>query len=120
MSGWEPISVTRYEYDDSDRLIGAWVEREPEFSRDDVQALIAFIEMGRVGPHGHPMNEATAREGDPSNNEREWDWFVDLPEVDFAQRALDQAREAYKQTYPDADMGSLKWRVEKRLRATEP
>ena len=116
LSGWEPVAVTRYEYDEAGRLAGSWVEREPEFSRADVEALIAFIEKGRVGSHGYPMSEATAREGDPSNHDREWDWFVDLPEVDFAQRALDQARESYKQMYPDADMGARLFRVEKRYR----
>lgn len=116
LSGWEPVSVTRYEYDDAGRLVGTWTERESEFSRTDVEALIAFIEKGRVGPHGHPMSEATAREGDPSNHDREWDWFVDLPEVDFAQRALDQAKATYRQDFPDADMGALLWRVEKRER----
>ncbi len=115
LSGWEPRSVTRYEYEEG-VLVGSVTEREPEFSRIDVEALLAYIESQRVGPHGHPMSEALSRAGDPQNHDREWDWVVDLPVVDFAQAALDREKLAYRTAHPNADMGSLKWAVTRRFR----
>lgn len=116
MSGWEPVTVTRYEYDDAGRLEASVTEREPEWSRADVESLIAFREAQRVGPHGHEMSVAVDPLGDPSNPAREWDWVVPLPVKDFAQEALDREKKRYSDTYPDADMGALRWRVEKRQR----
>lgn len=113
MSGWEPTSVTRYEYEDG-VLVGSVTEREPEWSRTDVESLIALLEAQRVGAHGHPMDEATSRDGDPSNPERKWDWHVPLPTKDFAQEALDLRKKQYREAYPDADLSSMLWRVEKR------
>lgn len=115
LSGWEPIEVTRYEYEDG-LLVGAVTEREPEFSRVDVEAFVALLESKRVGPHGHPMSEAVSPLGDPSNPAREWDWRVPLPVKDFAQDALDREKKRYKEAYPDADLGSLMWLVEKQER----
>lgn len=113
LSGWEPKEVTRYEYENG-LLVGSVTEREPEFSREDVEAFIAYKESLRVGPHGHPMSEAVSPLGDPSNPNREWDWNVPLPVKDFAQDALDRAKKRYKDQYPDADLGALRWLVEKR------
>lgn len=95
------------------RLSGSVTEQEPEFSREDVEAFIALLEAKRVGPHGHPMSEAVSPLGDPSNPAREWDWNVPLPVKDFAQDALDRAKKRYKDQYPDADLGALRWLVEK-------
>lgn len=95
------------------RLVGSVTERDPEFSRVDVEALLAYTESQRVGQHGHPMSEAISPLGDPSNPDREWDWHVPLPVKDFAQDELDRVKKRYKDAYPDADLGSLLWRVEK-------
>lgn len=108
------MAVTRYEYDDAGRLVGSWVEREPEWSRADVEALVALLESRRVGAHGFALSEATSRDGDPSNPEREWDWHVPLPTFDFAQAALDREKKRYLEAYPDADFDAMLWRVEKR------
>lgn len=116
MSGWEPVEATTYEYDDYGRLVGSVTEREPEWSREDVEALIALMEAKRVGPHGHPMDEAVSRDGDPSNPDRKWDWVVPLPTVDFPQQALDREKKRYSKSYPDAEVEALRWRVEKRER----
>lgn len=115
LSGWEPREVTTHEYQDG-VLVGSVTERDPEFSRTDVEALIAYLETKRVGPHGHPMSEAVSPSGDPSNPAREWDWHVPLPTLDFAQAELDRVKKQYKDQYPDADTGALLWRVEKRAR----
>ena len=116
MSGWEPVEVTRYEYDDAGRMVASWTEREAEFSREDVEAMLAFQEMQRVGPHGHPMSEATSPEGDPSNRDRKFTWVVPPPDLDFAQDALEKAIDKFKKTYPDANPNAYKFRVEKRER----
>lgn len=110
------MAVTRYEYDDEGRLLGSWTEREPEWSRADVEALIAYKESQRTGPHGHPMDVATSRAGDPANPTREWDWHVPLPTLDYATSALEKAKSKYKKNYPDADMSALMWRVEQKKR----
>lgn len=91
--------------------------REPEWSRDDVVALAAVVERREMtGSHGHPITDAMSPDGDPSRMERKWDWHVPLPSVDFAQRAIDRARDAYARKYPEADMGAMRWRVEKQQR----
>ena len=113
LSGWEPVTATTYEYDDAGRLIGSVTEREPEWSRADVEALVAHRERGRVGPHGQPMSEATSQLANPSNRERGWDYEVDVY-TDFAQQKLTQEKDAFKRAYgDDADMSALAWIVRK-------
>ena len=139
LSGWEPGEFTRYEYERREapelnlrwgwlravhawlwravnpyRLLGSVTEREPEWSRSDVESLIAFMQTKRVGSHGFPMDVATSPLGDPSNPEREWEWHVPLPSVDYPSQELAKARKKYSDAYPDADMSALLWRVEKR------
>lgn len=97
-------------------LVAAVTEQEPEWSRADVESLIAYAETKRVGAHGHPMSDAVSRLGDPSNPQREWDWVVPLPMKDFAQEALNSEVKRYRDAYPDADITSLKFAVEKRYR----
>ena len=107
--------VTRYEHEDG-MLVGSVTEREPEWSRTDVEALVAYLETQRVGSHGYPMVEAISPDGDPSNPERKWDWEVPLPVLDFAQAELDKVTKDYAKRYPDADMRALRFRVQKRPR----
>lgn len=97
-------------------MIEAVTEREPEYSRTDVEALIAYMETQRVGPHGYSMTEAISPDGDPSNPDRKWDWAVPLPVLDFAQAELDKVTKDYANRYPDADMRALRFRVEKQPR----
>ena len=113
MSGWEPAEVTRYEYDDADRMVGSVTEREPEWSRTDVEALIAYLEVGRVGSHGQPMAEATSPLADPANRDRRWGYEVDVY-TDFAAKAETQFKEAFKRTYgDDVDMSDYRFIVRK-------
>lgn len=113
MSGWEPTEVTRYEYDDDGRVVASVTEREPEWCRADVEALIAFIEMGRVGPHGQPMSEATSREADPSNPDRTIGYEVEVW-TDFAAKTLSEYKARYKAQYgDDVNMDELKFIVKK-------
>lgn len=113
MSGWEPVEATRYEYDDDGRLSGSVTQREAEWSRTDVEALIAYIDLHRVGPHGQPMGEATSQDGNPSNRERKWDYVAE-PWTDFAARALAKAKHEFKQSYgDDAPVEEIIWQVKR-------
>lgn len=80
---------------------------EPRFRPDDVAVLLASrrVEAEPVGDHGLPLSVAT----DPAN---QYAFSVGLPTKDFAAAKLHEAREAYRKQYPNADMGSLLWRVE--------
>lgn len=108
--------VTRYEYD-GDRLVGSVTEREPEWSRSDVEALDALRQArASIGAHGFPMDEALSPDGDPSSWDSTYEWVAMPPVVDHAQAALDRSITAYRKKYPDADMGALRWRLEKRMK----
>lgn len=78
----------------------------PRFTPGDVALLLASRRAERAprGSHGHLLAEAT----DPAH---QYDWKADLPTTDFAAAALKKAQDAYAKSYPDADMGSLLWRV---------
>ena len=96
---------------DGDRLVRAVTVREREFTDDDLAALLERVPP--VGKHGWPVDEAMSPDGDSSSWNAKYRWHVPPPSVDFAQKALDQAQEAYRKQYPDADLGALRWRVER-------
>lgn len=137
MSGWEPAEVTRYEYEDPSAFVSkarwrwlravlewAWAlahpprivtsitARESEWCRADVEALIAFIEMGRVGPHGQPMSEATSPLANPSNRDRQWEYKVEAW-ADFAAKAESEFKRDYKKRYGDDALDGIKFIVKK-------
>lgn len=56
--------------------------------------------MGRVGPHGQPMSEATSRDADPSNPNRTIGYDVEVW-TDFAQKRLNDFKRAFKKQYGD-------------------
>lgn len=112
MLGREPATVTEYEYD-GDRLIGSRTFREPEWLDSDREAVIAVLELRRmIGPHGQPLDEAMSPDADPSSWDAKYRYVV-KPKRDFAAKALSDAQEAYRKRYPDADLSSLRWRVER-------
>lgn len=81
---------------------------EPRFTRAEVDVLLASRRKEREprGSHGFTIAEAT----DPANQYR----FraPDAPVFDFAQIALDRARDAYRKKWPDANMSAALFRVE--------
>ena len=109
LTGWEPAEVTTFEWDGAGHLVRAVTVREPEFSDVDVAMLLADYEREHEprGRHGRLMSEAM----DPAN---QFAYEVPPPSIDWAQRALNDAEEAYKKRYPQADMGSLLFRVRMR------
>lgn len=107
--GWEPASVTTFEYDESGRLARAVTVREPEFTPWDRAALLADVADSKElrGSHGRLISEVT----DPAN---QFAYEAEPPAMDWAQKALDDAQEAYKKKNPKASLGALLWRVTKR------
>lgn len=101
--------MTTYEYDGSGRLLRSVTLREPEFSPWDVAAMLEDRRVAglRRGPHGLLMSEAM----DPEN---QFAFEAEGPVTDWAQAKLDEARDAYRKKYPDANMSALHWAVRRR------
>lgn len=123
VQGWEPAEVTVFLREDPNHP--SWVTRsvtvrEPEFSRRDTAQLLNswMDEHEPRGSHGIPLAEAT----DPANNPYAPDAtgsFVAVPIIDFAQDAIDRAREERRKSLqnPDDDW-ALIWRVHRENRVT--
>ena len=79
---------------------------EPRFTRAEVDLLIASRRRDQEprGAHGYTIAEAT----DPAN---QYAFEVPLPTTDFAQDALNRAKESYRKRYKDADMSALLFKV---------
>lgn len=88
--------MTTYEWD-GDRLVRAVTTREPEFSPDDVAALIASrrAEQVKRGPHGIPLAEAM----DPAN---QFAFEAVGPAKDWAMDALHRKQELFYKQNPNA------------------
>jgi hypothetical protein len=118
LAGWEPAVTVRAIYEDTDptRLTGFDVDREPEWSDDDVALALALAELraeeaaeaADIGPHGRPMREATSALADPALRRRGWHYETRV-RIDHAQRALNTARKERALAFPDEDAGSLEW-----------
>lgn len=90
--------------------------REPEWNDEQRQLVIEYLRwQRRIGPHGHPMDEATSPLADPANREAEWRYYADpLPIVDHAARARGLVEEAYRRNLREGDsMAGLIFTVEK-------
>lgn len=83
--------------------------RESEFSAWDRSVLFADVAASKVprGAHGLPLSEAA----DPDN---QFAFEVLPPRMDWAQKALDDAQEAFKKANPKASMSALMWKVARR------
>lgn len=83
------------------------VNREPEFSREDVAALLALKRMrADVGDHGFSMSEAT----DPANRGMFEAYLI----TDYVERARQMARAKNKREYPDDPGYGHVWGVRRR------
>lgn len=139
LDGREPRLFTEYEYERAERSVRVrwrWLDAilgwfwavanppvvvraasysEPEWSPGDIAALVAVREQRKlIGPHGWPIDEAMSPDGDPSSWDAKYQWVVPPPSVDYAQRAIDIKKAEYAKEYPNVDMNSLRWRVERR------
>lgn len=90
-------------------MVRAVTVREPEFSAWDRALLLADVAESKVrrGAHGLPLSEA-------SNPENQFAFVVPEPHMDWAQKALDDAQEAFKKRNPKASMNALMWKVARR------
>jgi hypothetical protein len=81
---------------------------ESRFTPRDVAVLLASRRAERAprGSHGMLLSETT----DPANT---YAYKAALPTTDFAAKALADAQKAYRTEFPDAQLESLLWRVEK-------
>lgn len=79
---------------------GAVVQREPEWSLTDVDWSIAAQQFdASIGSHGHPLDEATSADADPTNPKGKYRYEAGpKPRIDYAERARAQAAEAYRKT----------------------
>lgn len=101
--------MTTFEYDDDGRLARAVTVREPEYSPWDRAALLADVADSKIprGAHNLPLSETT----DPRN---QFAYEMEPPTMDWAQKVLDDAQEAYRKKNPNAPMGALLWKVKRR------
>lgn len=127
LRGWEPVEKHVPEYDDDGRVVAVYVEREPEWTPDQVdlvQGVSAFEQM--IGPHGQPMDEAMSSAADPSNPLGTHTYgagaltltpegtFTRLPLIDFAEKASKDAQDQWRTAAGEnANPNGFVWPVEK-------
>lgn len=106
--GWEPAEFHEPIVEDG-LQVGVRVTRESEFSAQDVALLMAHMRNeGDRGPHGIPMSEAM----DPDNQFA----FVaaEAPQIDWAEKALGDAKDRYYEQFKDSKRHGHIWRVRRR------
>lgn len=93
-AGWEPATVTEYEYDDDGRLVRSVTTREIEWDDDERAWAIALIEYesDKCPGCGGQLEETT----DPKTEGR---WKVPYPTRCQRCTALASAQEKYRQTF---------------------
>lgn len=88
---------------------------ETEWDDEQRELFLALDRWERdLGPHGHPMSEATSPDADPANPAGTYYYAVGLPIVDYAQQVIDDARDAYREQYKDSRIpNGLIWIAER-------
>jgi hypothetical protein len=116
IAGWSPTQRHVRVLDERGRFVGTEIQTEPEFNAEQVDLLLALAELERdMGPYGQPLSEAMSPGADLTGD-HPTHWYVAKgPEVNYAERAADEAREAYRAELGDRPMPKgLVWRVEKK------
>lgn len=134
MRGREPGETHYHVYDEDGRLVSTRVERDPEWTPDQLAVALAIEANDRtLGPHGHPIDEATSPEADPMNRRGSYAYkagvltttpeglFVYAPLIDFAQKAGMDAEDKWREAAgPNANSNGMTWpitRVEREQRS---
>lgn len=115
MSGWEPTTYVKYVFED-DRVVGEEHTPEPEWSQDDRDLVMAqWLHEKSLGPHGFPMSEAVSNEGNLNNPDGSYWWRVTDPDgrIDWAEKAAEDARERFRERFPNESMNGRLFPVEK-------
>lgn len=96
--------MTTREFDDDGNCVREITAQEPEWSPLDLALVIEAQRVSRIprGSHGVPLADATNPKHNPYAVDRTGR-FVAEPIVDFAQAAIDQAREARKKAVGNDD-----------------
>lgn len=105
LNGWVPATVT---FGAAGEVVSVSVS-EPRFTRDEVALLLASrrAEGAPRGEHGLLLSEAM----DPAN---QFAFEATDPVMDWAQKTLNAARDAYRKKFPKSDMSAVHIRVRKR------
>lgn len=89
------------------------VERESEWDEDQRLLAIASQEVeAETPPHGWHISQAMDPALDPNNPADPRHFVVGTPHVDFAQKALDDYRDAYRANNPETNMNGLLFTVD--------
>lgn len=123
--GWEPSTITEYEYDDAGRIIRATANPEPEYSEEDLVMLAAWRELdAETGSYGENLLEAFSPESDPNNPKATHKYVAgetvageQVPLVNYAEKALLDARDRYSKKYPNVSTNGHHWPVQRVERA---
>jgi hypothetical protein len=109
------------EYDGAGVLVRTVHYREPEWDGEQWALMLAYDRyMADIGPHGHPMSEATNPAADPNNYEGGYRYFVDPPVIDWVEKSRLDAAEAHRAQLGDnANMHGLIFPV-RRVESTLP
>lgn len=82
--------------------------REPEFTSSETALFLAYqLQKADLGPHGIPMSEAM----DPANEHAFTAANGGVPSIDFAEKAIEDAKDAYYDSWPDANRNGHMWGV---------
>lgn len=111
LRGWTPEERQVPVYDSDGKLLYTRVERESEWTPDQVSLMLGVRAYERsLGPHGQPVDEAWSPDSDPSNREGKRIYragvpvttpegnIIYAPLIDWAERAQADAMDAYKKT----------------------
>lgn len=98
--------MIEYVRDSSGQVVGEISSREPEFDSQQAALLLAHLKMkADMGPHGQPLSEATSPLANPSSWDAKWRYEPVGPYTDYAAKAQEDAKEAYRKRLPkDAPM----------------
>lgn len=96
------------------------MSREPEFSRHDVNLLLALaqVEAG-IGQYGEVIAEAMSPDADPASNDAKYRFVAVGPRVNYAEAAVQRAQAEYDKKYKDSPRYGHKWAVRKELTAQQ-
>ena len=115
LDGWEQRSVAIPEYDDAGVLVRTVTYWESEWDAEQLALMTAYERhIADLGPHGHPMSEATSAAANPNNYEGGYRYVVEPFVTDWVEKARLDAAEAHrKEQGENANMNGLIFPVRK-------